>query len=380
MSGNRIEYLVGNIKDQIVLGRTYIEIERSLRSIFSDEEIQEALAVVKATSKKASPENNTITDKQDQEEWYQGPTEDPESHWRLLTGVLKNKRTRPWTDEMVESLDAASTMVVSHLAPPKSQSPKLARGLVLGYVQSGKTANFSAVISKAVDEGYKLVIVLAGMHNILRLQTQTRLEEELVKPKERACTTLTKVDENGDFQKSQFVTANRALGVGEGFTLVVLKKNSSVLRNFNTWLNEAAPETLAACPTLIVDDESDQASVNTNKPENDPTAINDHIRKLVKKFAIVSYVGYTATPFANVLIDSSVEDDLFPKDFIVTLDKPLGYVGTEELFGRDAIEPRGALEGYPVIRNIPDKDAISERPMATAHDDAASHFSPCGQT
>lgn len=157
-------------------------------------------------------------------------------------------------------------------------------------------------------------------------------------------------------KKNQFIKSNRALG-GDGFTLVVLKKNTSVLRNFNSWLSEASEETLKNCPTLVIDDESDQASVNTNRPEDDPTAINDHIRNIINRFPIISYVGYTATPFANVLIDASVDDDLFPRDFLVSLEKPIGYVGTEELFGRDAIEPRGALTGLPVIRTIPDDEA-----------------------
>jgi hypothetical protein len=208
------------------------------------------------------------------------------------------------------------------------------------------------------------------MHNILRLQTQARLNEEIVVPKPEACTTLTRVDEKGDFQKRQAVSANRALGSGDGFTLVVLKKNASVLRSFNSWLNEASDETFRRCPTLVIDDESDQASVNTAKPEDDPTTINEHIRNLLKRFPIISYVGYTATPFANVLIDASVQDDLFPKDFLVSLEKPMGYVGTEELFGRDALEPRGALVGLPVIRTIPHDEAgtLAKRKGASKND------------
>jgi hypothetical protein len=355
----RRQYLTDSIQDHLALGRPLNDIARRLRAIASDEEIEAAMAAFKAQSAavKASQAVNTLVDDQDYESWYKGPSNDPQSHWQLLTEVLRHKKSRPWSDDMVRSLDHSSSTVVAHLAPPKSQVPRAVKGLVLGYVQSGKTANFSAVISKAVDEGYKLVVVLAGMHNILRLQTQARLHEEIVVPKESACTTLTKVDEKGDFQKKQFVTANRALGGTDGFTLVVLKKNSAVLRNFNAWLGEASEETLKRCPTLVIDDESDQASVNTNRPEDDPTAINDHIRSLITRFPIISYVGYTATPFANVLIDASVEDDLFPKDFLVSLEKPIGYVGTEELFGRDAIEPAGALTGLPVIRTIPDNEA-----------------------
>lgn len=354
----RLDYLLEAIADHMQLGRSWLEIERRLRPIASDDEIKKAIEVFKANSNvvKNSKIVNTLVDKQDYQHWYLGPSQESNSHWQLLKAVLKNKKSRPWTEEMLRSLDYSSSSVVQNLAPPKSATALAVKGLVLGYVQSGKTANFSAVISKAVDSGYKLIVVLAGVHNILRQQTQARLHEEIVAPNERSCNTLTDVDEKGDFQKKQFVTANRALGSNDGFTLVVLKKNSSVLRNFNSWLDEANDETLKNCPTLIVDDESDQASVNTNKPENDPTAINNHIRKLVSKFGVISYVGYTATPFANVLIDSETKDDLYPKDFIVSLEKPIGYVGTEELFGRDAIEPRGALDGLPVIRTIPDNE------------------------
>lgn len=358
ISSERMDYLLETIGDNLMLGRNFSEIERKLRAIASDEEIEAAIATYKAKNEtvKTNKEVNTLVDDPTYVDWYAGPSPDPQSHWQLLTEVLKNKRTRPWTEEMVRSLDHSSTAVVSKLAPPKSQNPIKVKGLVLGYVQSGKTANFSAVISKSVDAGYKLIIVLAGMHNILRKQTQVRLHEEIVLPKEKSCNTLTDVDEKGDFQKKQFITANRALGSADGFTLVVLKKNSSVLRNFNSWIGEASDETIKNCPTLIIDDESDQASVNTNKPEDDPTAINNHIRNLVNKFEVVSYVGYTATPFANVLIDAEMTDDLFPKNFLISLEKPLGYVGTEELFGRDAIEPRGALSGLPVIREIPEHE------------------------
>ena len=359
MSTERHQYLLDTITDHLALGRSLSDISRRLRAVASDDEIEAALSEFKIKNEKvrASRSVSSLRGEQAVETWYIGPSDDPTCHWQLLTEVLKNKKSRPWSDEMVKSLDHSSSVVVANLAPPKSVEPCAVKGLVLGYVQSGKTANFSAVISKAVDAGYRFVVVLAGMHNILRLQTQARLNEELVVPKKSACTTLTRVDEFGDFQRKQAVAGDRALGSGDGFCLVVLKKNSAVLRSFNSWLDTTSQSVLDACPTLIIDDESDQASVNTAKPENDPTAINDHIRNMIKKFKVSSYVGYTATPFANVLIDASLDDDLYPKDFLVSLDKPVGYVGTEELFGRDAIEPKGALDGIPVLRTIPEEDA-----------------------
>lgn len=364
MSNDRHIFLMDSIADHLSLGRSLSDISRRLRTIASDKEIDAALSEFNAKNEKvrASKDVSALKGEHAVESWYTGPSSDSNSHWQLLTDVLRNKRSRPWVDEMIRSLDHSSNMVVANLAPPKSIEPRSVKGLVLGYVQSGKTANFSAVISKAVDSGYRLVVVLAGMHNILRLQTQARLNEELVESKKSACTTLTRVDEFGDFQRKQAVGGDRALGAGDGFCLVVLKKNSAVLRSFSAWLDGTSKDVLASCPTLIIDDESDQASVNTAKPENDPTAINDHIRAIVKKFRVSSYVGYTATPFANVLIDASLDDDLYPKDFLVSLDKPVGYVGAEELFGRDAIEPKGALDGIPVIRTIPEEEAERHSP------------------
>ena len=180
---------------------------------------------------------------------------------------------------MIASLDRASTQVVSHLSPPKSESSIVTKGLVLGHIQSGKTTNFSATIAKAVDAGYKLVVVLAGMHNNLRTQTELRLRVELVDPSDgKTCTTLIGIDENGDFKSRQHVSANSQLSKVNGFTLVVLKKNTSPLRNFSQWLCDASPDVLEKCPMLFIDDEADQASINTSKPDQDPTAINGHIR------------------------------------------------------------------------------------------------------
>ncbi len=293
-----------------------------------------------------------------QEDWYGGPKLTKNSVWSRLKQSLNNKQ---WSNDMVESLDHASTCVVSKLANPewiKNEENKIAKGLVLGYVQSGKTANYSAVIAKAIDAGYKFIIVLSGIHNNLRYQTEVRLKQEIIGPNETNCITLTRTDQNGDFSPRASQSANRACGQDQGFSMAVIKKNVSVLRNFNFWLNQAKKMHLENCPVLIIDDESDQASINTSKqPELNPTAINSAIRALIAHFKVVSYLGYTATPFANVLIDSNVDDDLYPKDFIISLRKPKSYTGAEELFG--VIDPVSGQEkpGLPIIREIPKQEA-----------------------
>lgn len=333
------------------------DIKFKLRKRFEEYEIQAALDNFKELHEDDTDDTVSLKENNDYFGWYEGPKSDLNSHWVRLKTHLKQK-SNGWTDEMVHSLDIASTTVVSNLAPPKSEKPICIKGLVLGYIQSGKTANFSAAIAKAVDEGYKLIVVLAGMHNNLRKQTELRLREELVDPSDgKTCTTLTDVDDKGDFKRRQPVSANSQLNRKDGFTFVVLKKNSSVLRNFNSWLSEASEDVIKNCPTIIIDDEADQASINTKKAEQDPTAINNHIRNLIQLFNVVSYVGYTATPFANVFIDSEVSEDLYPKDFLVTLDKPTTYYGTEELFGREAVNGKEATDGLPVIRYIPNDEA-----------------------
>lgn len=334
------------------------DIRFKLRKFHDDTLVEAAFSLCKEEDLvHGSPSAHSLKEPSDYYGWYQGPRQSGEFHWPRLKRALLDK-TSPWTDEMIKNLDDSSTLVVSHLAPPDSSNPLKCKGLVLGYIQSGKTANFSATIAKAVDEGYKLIIVLAGLHNNLRKQTEVRLREELVKPAGgKTCTTLTTDEETGDFQRRQPIKATRTLGRTDGFTLAVIKKNSSVLRNFRAWLEEADPEVLKKCSTLIIDDESDQASINTNKEDADPTAINNHIRELVNLFKVVSYVGYTATPFANVFINVGDADDLYPKDFLVALDKPKTYYGPEELFGRDAVNGKKSSEGMPVIRRVPDSEA-----------------------
>ena len=264
-----LKYLIDALRDHVALGRSIDDAVRNLKRRFGDEEISAAVSAFKSQYKEMIENEgaSTLTENRKFEGWYERPETDSKAHWPLLKAVLRNK-SRAWTEEMINSLDLSSTTVLSHLAPPKSETSVKVKGLVLGYVQSGKTANFSAVIAKGVDAGYRLVVVLSGMHNNLRLQTQARLHEELVKPKEGAALTLTRVDENGDFQKRQSVTANHALSKKDGFTLVVLKKNTHVLRSFNSWLSGSSEEVVNSCPALIIDDESDQASINTNVDGN----------------------------------------------------------------------------------------------------------------
>jgi hypothetical protein len=292
--------------------------------------------------------------------WYH-PIENPDSRsrWGRLTQILNAKG---WPPENVDSLDDQSDDVVSCLASPKSNKPEIVKGLVLGYVQSGKTANFSAVIAKATDEGYKLVIVLSGRHNGLRSQTEKRLKSELVDGNNSTTFNLTDVGPDGDFE-TPTQHPDSLLSNEDKFALVVMKKNLAPLGKFLNWIKTTSPEILENCPVLIVDDEADEASVNNSKVIGSQTAINKKIREIINflaKKSVCSYVGYTATPFANLLIDASEESDLFPRDFLVALTAPSSYTGAERLFGRASIDADGGKDGLDVIRNIEPGDAITK--------------------
>lgn len=291
--------------------------------------------------------------------WYTGPSP-KDKCWPAVADLLHTAR---WSETAIDSVDTASTRIVSLLSHPKEKK-FTTKGLVVGYVQSGKTTNFTGVMAKAADRGYKLFIVLAGIHNGLRRQTQARLVQQLVEPNPTLWSQLTDLDQ--DFVP----TANAASFFGKSnrtHVLCVIKKNATVLRKFAKWLDSAAAY-LQDCPALVIDDEADQATVATKR-------INPRIREILDCLPRSAYVGYTASPFANLLIDPS-NDDLYPRDFIVNLPKPDGHFGTEVLFGRYALDgedPEDVDDGYDMIREVPVEDVDCVRPLTRAD---AEGFSP----
>jgi hypothetical protein len=251
---------------------------------------------------------------------------------------------------------------------------------VLGHVQSGKTTNFTALIAKAADAGYRLVIVLAGLTNSLRQQTQVRLDTQL-ELDSGLWQKLTSSDEeagkvSGDFAR----TPNPAAAVMKNIDaplVAVIKKNGPRMKRLHDWLAEAPKELFETHATLVIDDEADQASINTGTGAN-RSAINRHIEKLLS-LTNGAYVGYTATPFANMLADPADEASLYPRNFIIELDRPQGYMGPEELFGRDAIT--GVVndipdDGYDMIRHVPVEDAEVLRPPSRPREDREAWEAP----
>lgn len=288
-------------------------------------------------------------------------------HWLAYKQWLVKQR---WSPNVIDRMDAVTDRILDFAGDPTATGPWARRGLVIGDVQSGKTASYLAVFNKAVDAGYRLIIVLAGGTEVLRQQTQERVDEGLIgrdsrvkrSPKDDIApsnrligvgtidatianaTGLTTVAQ--DFRKTSFEASNIQMSAeSHAAYIFVLKKNKTVLARLAQWL-DAQPKSHGkiALPVLLLDDEADYASVNT-RDETSPTAINAAIRSLLKKFACSSYVAFTATPFANIFIDSDQKDDLFPRDYVYALDAPTNYVGAEATFGSiDAVDARMTVE------------------------------------
>ncbi len=298
------------------------------------------------------------------------------------------------SESALVSLDRSTDSILGLLEDPRREDAWDRRGLVVGHVQSGKTSSYTGLICKAADAGYKIIIVLAGLHNNLRSQTQIRLDEGFLgyETKPNATDLLrvgvglidtdpsirpnyaTNRSNGGDFNRA----VARSLGISpeERPWLFVVKKNPSVLKLLLNWIrnrvaNTKDPQTgrlvVTNLPLLLIDDEADHASVDTGEnvvdengnpdPEHDPKPINRLIRSILHSFTRSAYVGYTATPFANIFIHergATLEEgpDLFPSSFIINLSAPSSYVGPGKLFGFQSED--GTKQALPLVTAIDD--------------------------
>ena len=271
---------------------------------------------------------------------------------RAYEGFLLEKG---WSPQVIQSLSDVTARILGHLQDPRSEGTKWSRrGLVIGHVQSGKTANYTGLIARAADAGYKFIVVIAGVHNNLRKQTQQRIDEAFIgrssDPRDSKPigvglikdypnpATLTNVNE--DFSKSTARKSGWKINDFSKPIILVIKKNVTTLEALFNWLramNAKGNDQISDVPMLLIDDEADNASINTNNPNLDPTKTNSMIRRILGLFAKSCYVGYTATPFANIFInpdayDPQSRDELFPRDFIYCLDAPTSYIGAEKVF------------------------------------------------
>lgn len=358
----------------------------------------------------------SLSDERGHEPWLDSSRKEDWRYWQRYREMIEKDLS--W--DIADKLDKSTDKILGMLEDPLRPGQWSRRGLVVGHVQSGKTASYTGLVCKAADAQYKIIIVLAGLHNNLRSQTQIRLEEGFlgyetssahdvlkrvgvglidsdmsIKPN---CAT-TRAD-NGDFGGR--AAAQLSISPEQRPWLFVVKKNKSVLVRLLKWIqahvaDAPIPEAdsdsagkkdlpmvarrATRFPLLIIDDEADNASVDTGEmvvdeegnadEEHDPTAINKLIRRILNSFSRSAYVGYTATPFANIFIHERGETrsegpDLFPSAFIQNLAAPDNYVGPTTMFGRAS--PEGRKGQLPLIRSVDDYYA----------DDKATGWMPVG--
>lgn len=358
-------------------------VERRTAHSFSTEEVSGAVRELELAYVVQQGPAIAVIDRETPPDWYVGELRKPGP---FMARYLQKLAEDSWPVRSVEELRDSTARVVELLDNPQREGPWNWRGLVVGDVQSGKTAHYSGVINRAVDAGYRVVIVLAGMHNLLRLQTQKRLELDFL-----GFDTSPECQDLGQMRAVGVGTIPPALNVGsltlasptgdfnvafarqQNFAprdtpcLFVVKKNATILSNLNGWIGKL-PQEFRNAPLLLIDDEADQASVDTkDQPtladgsfdeDYDPTRVNGEIRKLLTSFERSAYVAYTATPFANILIhdERGAADygaDLFPSTFIFSLTPPDDYFGPAAVFGTTAEGPVG---GLPIVRYVPRAD------------------------
>jgi hypothetical protein len=314
-------------------------------------------------------ESSGVFSQKEHEEWLSIlRTEIDWQYWKRYREYLITKKG--WSNVQLATLDKDTDKILSRLENPNKEGPWYRKGMVVGDVQSGKTANFTGLLNKSIDSGYQLIIVLAGIHNSLRSQTQNRLDKELVgydsqkqkwigvadKGLHRTTKTISQItnsSENGDLKSK-----HRGALIGKDPVLLVIKKNKTPLEAINSWLKGQASKTggiLKNVPAIIIDDESDQASINTNDEETNPTTINKLIREMLGLIEQKNYVGYTATPFANIFIKDTPED-IFPEDFIIRIRPPSNYIGASRMFGikGDKIADIENQEALPLYKEVTD--------------------------
>lgn len=344
---------------------------------YPDEEIDTEALLRKVLSDFGVFEGNAkiLEDNRDHKEWLADERSSINwNFWNRYRKYLEVDEKLP--PAVVESIDDTTEEILKRLESPKRKGSWDRRGMVVGNVQSGKTSNYTGLIAKAVDAGYKIVIILAGLNNDLRSQTQKRIDKGFLgrdtRKKESYNQTSSKIgagllpgfpetpviavtsaDTNGDFKKN--VHKSVTITPGGDPIIAVVKKNVTPLNNLLNWFTGTnVSGKIANIPLLLIDDEADNASVDTkatrrigntdidpDAAEQDPTKINGLIRQILNCFAQSAYVGYTATPFANIFIYPMDEEnlgekygeDLYPRSFIVNLHAPSNYIGPEKVFG-----------------------------------------------
>lgn len=266
-------------------------------------------------------------------------------------------RQNGWDNDVISNLKLNCERTLSRCADPQVSAdlPEAKkRGMVMGDVQAGKTANYLGLINMACDYGYRVIVLLAGLTDSLRKQTQDRVDFGFIGAHSNSIGGVVKFVgvgtsaqqyyaiplTNGDYDFAKFIqkSVNAAPTDFNKPVILVIKKNAKILESVHNWL-KPGEHNISGDSILIIDDEADNASINTKKPEYDPSIVNLRIRDIYNNFPIASYIGFTATPFANIFINPHDAcdsfQDLFPADFIVQLNPPDTYFGGEKVFPSD---------------------------------------------
>ena len=339
----------------------------------------------------------------------------PELWNRYKLYMSKNDPSFP-----VNDLDDFTDKILDKCVNPKKQGSWDRRGMVVGHVQSGKTSNYVGLINKATDAGYKVIIIIAGTISSLRRQTQERIDSgyigrnssAFIREKENKIVgvgnytvgtdiySLTsayyKSGDEGDF--NQAIAKRLNIPIGRNPVVLVIKKNKSILENLIDWFSndinakvvDGTPK-LFDVPALIIDDEADAASVNASRDINDIKTINRLIRTLLNIFNQNTFVGYTATPYANLFISQEyneenttvvknktykIGEDLFPRDFIINIKAPTNYIGAAKIFGYENINPELTKEPLDIFREINDFDPPFFRTINRENKDILPEYLP----
>ena len=321
---------------------------------FSKEEIAEGIRNYKISKGVKINIAEVLTKHQD-DRWFDKLSSNNDfKYYNRFKEYLRNGCGR--SEAKIEATQKDNFITIKNFTDPTATDRIQRKGLVVGDVQAGKTENYIGLMNLAIDVGYKNIILLTGTTEELRKQTQRRIDEGLIGAHSESllndkieycgvgdngnqCFAVSLTTYDNDFsiaasRKMAFKLSNFKLP-----TVFVIKKNSSVIKQVINMVNKD-DENLNKDSVLIIDDECDYASLNTKKEEVDPTAINKGIRDLMSLYTKSTYVGYSATPFANIFVDPDANygeeensvPDLFPSDFIVLLESPSNYIGAKDMF------------------------------------------------
>lgn len=401
---------MANFKKMLMSQLDNVEIEPQLRKIaeqlrentmmfpsLTEEQYQEAVDHAVQSLNVTFGESYIVENTGQHKPWFAKYYKDlNHTRWDRYLDFLKNKKGYP--PAVTNSMNENLFKIIDLVGNPNGENFEK-KGLVVGDVQSGKTSNYIGLMNLATDAKYQIMIVLTGTTNTLREQTQIRIEEGLGKSNQNPVgVSAIKESNYKDFKEPVYLTsvasdfnknsrAITSIGIEQTTVpiVIVTKKNTSSLEHIYSWLSEYSMKMnhdYIDSSLLLIDDEADFASIDTADPDKDPTTINSKIRQILKLFTKSSYIGFTATPFANVFIDPKSESqmygqDLFPSDYIYILGESTEYVGVEKLFGSDddkknivTIEPN-EVETYLPLKHKKDHNFSN---LAPSMKDAINAF------